>query len=158
MSVPWENSCVCLFVELFVSVTLIDNFPLESFTTFTKLIKFFLDNQLYFFQSNFIKWLSKWYCVTKMCRARLEYAYLPFNKFIRSRIDLINQKMHNILTSFSVTESSCDDTSRVKRIKSMTLFKRNMQKKLSWFLIQFLVCSVKVTLTCNDLYIFWLRL
>ena len=40
---------------------------------------------------------------------RLEYAYLLFNKFIMNRINSELIEIGRILTSFSVTESSCSD-------------------------------------------------
>ena len=45
-------------------------------------------------------------------RLRLEYAYLLLDKFIMNRINSELIKIGRILTSFSVTKSSCDDTSR----------------------------------------------
>ena len=48
-------------------------------------------------------------------RLRLEYAYLLLNKFIMNRINSELIKIGRILTSFSVTESSCDDTSRANK-------------------------------------------
>ena len=50
-------------------------------------------------------------------RLRLEYAELLLNKFKKNRINSELIKICRILTSFLVTESSCDDTSRANKKK-----------------------------------------
>ena len=50
-------------------------------------------------------------------RLRLEYTYLILDKFMMNRIISELIKIGQILTSFSVTESSCDDTSRANKKK-----------------------------------------
>ena len=50
-------------------------------------------------------------------RMRLEYAYLLLDKIIMNRINSELIKIGQILTSFSVTKSSCDDTPRASKKK-----------------------------------------
>ena len=59
----------------------------------------------------YLKWMVQCHKdVYKNSRLRLEYAYLPFNKFIINRINSEIIKEYWILMLFLVTESSCDDS------------------------------------------------
>ena len=70
-----------------------------------------------------LKWMVQCHKdVYQNSRLRLEYAYLLLNKFIMNRINSELIKIGRILTSFSVTESSCDDTSRANKKKSAKQF------------------------------------
>ena len=80
---------------------------------------------------------------------RLEYAYLLFNKFIMNRIISELVKIGQILTPFSVTESSCDDTSRANKKKSAKQFLRNTRTNFVIILImndELWICETKSNL------------
>ena len=58
-----------------------------------------------------LKWMVQCHKdVYQNSRLRLEYAYVLFNKFMMNRITSELVKIGQILTSFSVTESTCDDS------------------------------------------------
>ena len=58
-----------------------------------------------------LKWMVQRHKdVYQNSRLRLEYAYVLFNKFMMNRITSELVKIGQILTSFSVTESTCDDS------------------------------------------------
>ena len=75
---------------------------------------------------------------------RLEYAYLLFNKLIMKRIISLLIKIGQILTSFSVTKSSCDDTLRVskKKIRKAVL-EKYANKFCHHFDYKLWVCDIK---------------
>ena len=84
-------------------------------------------------------------------RLRLEYAYLLFNKYIMNRINSELIKKGQILMSFSVTETSCDDTSIANRKKSAKQFWRNTQTNFVIILIiNYGFVIPKITLECYD--------
>ena len=97
-------------------------------------------------------------------RLRLEYAYLLFNKFIMNRINSKLIEIGRILTSFSVTESSCDDTPRASKKKSAKQFWRNTRTNFVIILIiNYGFVISKVTLkghckTTSKFGLFWLIL
>ena len=64
---------------------------------------------------------------------RLEYAYLLFNKFLMNRIISELIKIGRILTSYSVTESSCDDTPRASKKNPRSSFGEIRERILSSF-------------------------
>ena len=85
--------------------------------------------------------------VYKKSRLRLEYAYLLFNKFIMNRINSKLIEIGRILTSFSVTESSCDDTSRAneKKIRE-AIFEKYANEFCHHFDYKLWICDTKSNL------------
>ena len=81
-----------------------------------------------------LKWIVQCYKdVYQNSRFRLEYAYLLLDKFIMNRINSELIKIGRILTSFSVTESSCDDTSRANKKNPRSNFREIRERILSSF-------------------------
>ena len=63
-------------------------------------------------------------------RFRIEYAYLLLNKFTMNRINSELIRIGRILTSFLMTESNCDDTSRANKIKIREANFREIRKRI----------------------------
>ena len=107
-----------------------------------------------------LKWIVQRHKnVCNNSRLRLEYAYLLFNEFIINSINSELIKIGRILTSFSVTETSCDDTSRASRKKSAKQFLKNTRTNFVIILNTNYGFGIpKVTLKCNNLSILQSRL
>ena len=84
--------------------------------------------------------------VNQNSRLRLEYAYLLFNKSIMNKInsELIN--IGRILTSFSLTKISCDDTSRANKKIREAILEKYANEFCHHFDYRLWVCDIKSSL------------